>query len=250
MQLTECGTPPSAADVQEILPHLTPKQLAEAVSAFAQHEAKPSPGLMDAIAQEIQSKLPQFRAQDLSNVLWAFATLKFQPSAQWWRDFERQLYGALHELKEREVSNLLWAFAVLERRPTASATGRDAGQRVSAFAGSQSPLHGSAAMYGQVRSAAEGPSGLGMSCASPGWVIEPLLAHSCANSFAGYSAGSLHLLVWSLGKLNHQPSAAWLEGFLPAVEAHFFRLSPTELTNVVWALAKLGKPRAFACGWP
>ncbi len=61
MQLTECGSPPSAADVQEVLPHLTPKQLADAVWCFAQHEVKPTAELMDAVAQEIHSKLAHFR---------------------------------------------------------------------------------------------------------------------------------------------------------------------------------------------
>ncbi len=36
------GSPPSAQDVQDVLPHLTPKQLAEAVWSFAKHEVKPT----------------------------------------------------------------------------------------------------------------------------------------------------------------------------------------------------------------
>ncbi|GIL69774.1 hypothetical protein Vretimale_10177 [Volvox reticuliferus] len=73
-----------------------------------------------------------------------------------------------------------------------------------------------------------------------GWVLDPLLAHSCAGGFVGYSASSLHLLVWSLGKLHYSPPAAWLETFLKATETHFFRFTPTELANIIWALAKLG----------
>ncbi len=72
------------------------------------------------------------------------------------------------------------------------------------------------------------------------WVLDSLLAHSCCHGFAGYSAGSLHLMVWSLGKLHHAPSEQWLAGFLAAAQAAFFRFAPTELANVVWALAKLG----------
>lgn len=60
IQVTD-GSPPSAQDVQDVLPHLTPKQLADAVWCFAKHEVKPTPELMDAVAQEIHSKLPQFR---------------------------------------------------------------------------------------------------------------------------------------------------------------------------------------------
>ncbi|PNH07899.1 Tbc2 translation factor, chloroplastic, partial [Tetrabaena socialis] len=217
-QLNESGSPPSAADVQEVLPHLTPKQLADAVWCFAQHEIKPTAELMDAVAQEIHSKLAQFRAQDLSNTLWAFATLKYQPTEPWWQDFERQVYGALTDLTDRQLANLLWAFAVLERRPSPAAPGVQEGTSV-------------------------GPC----STESRGWVLEPLLAHSCARGFSGYTAGSLHLLVWSLGKLDHAPPAVWLEGFLPVAEANFFRFTPTELTNIIWALAKLGAD--LPCPW-
>ncbi|KXZ54111.1 hypothetical protein GPECTOR_5g213 [Gonium pectorale] len=238
-KLTECGSPPSAADVQEVLPHLTPKQLADAVWCFAQHEVKPTAELMDAVAQEIHSKLAQFRAQDLSNTLWAFAMLKYQPTELWWQDFERQVYGALTDLTDRQLANLLWAFAVLERRPTpagASALGAEAGsEEDDSSAGCSGP------------SSSPRPSPLSPSrgaaadaACHPGWVLEPLLSQSCAAGFSGYSAGSLHLLVWSLGKLHLAPSRAWLAGFLPAAEAHFFKFSPTELANIIWALAKLG----------
>jgi hypothetical protein len=73
------------------------------------------------------------------------------------------------------------------------------------------------------------------------WVLDPLLEHSSAGGFAGYSAGSMHLLVWSLGKLSHTPSAAWLDAFLTGAQSHFFRFGPTELANIIWALAKLGE---------
>ncbi|GLC55956.1 hypothetical protein PLESTB_001048800 [Pleodorina starrii] len=233
--LTECGSPPSAADVQEVLPHLTPKQLADAVWCFAQHEVKPTPELMDAVAQEIHSKLAQFRAQDLSNTLWAFAMLKYEPTEKWWQDFERQVFGALTDLTDRQLANLLWGFAVLERRPpplpspqqqqTPSSTGPAEAASTGSSAGSAAALD-----WLSEREERRGS----------GWVLDPLLAHSCAGGFQGYSASSLHLLVWSLGKLHHLPPAAWMEAFLPAAEAQFFRFTPTELANILWALAKLG----------
>ncbi|PNW78670.1 hypothetical protein CHLRE_09g387500v5 [Chlamydomonas reinhardtii] len=250
--LTECGSPPSAADVQEVLPHLTPKQLADAVWCFAQHEVKPTAELMDAVAQEIHSKLAHFRAQDLSNTLWAFAMLKYQPTEIWWQDFERQVYGALTDLTDRQLANLLWAFAVLERRPvvadTLPAAASASASTSSSAVGCADGLScsGAAAGAGAAASGGVGCSAvpqvelLAASERRSGWVLDPLLAHSCARGFSGYSAGSLHLLVWSLGKLHHPPPAAWLEGFLPAAESQFFRFSPTELSNIIWALAKLG----------
>ncbi|GIL69772.1 hypothetical protein Vretimale_10176 [Volvox reticuliferus] len=225
---TECGSSPSTREIQEILPHLTPKQLADALWYFAQHHVKPSSLLMDAVADKIHSKLALCRAQDLSNTLWAFATLKYQPSEHWWSDFELQVFGALTDLTDRQLANLLWAFAVLERRPP---TTQPHDQAVAAACSDTADPGAAAALSMDLL--LERPS-------ESGWVLDPLLAHSCAGGFVGYSASSLHLLVWSLGKLHYSPPAAWLETFLKATETHFFRFTPTELANIIWALAKLG----------
>ncbi|GLC63940.1 hypothetical protein PLESTF_000101000 [Pleodorina starrii] len=235
---TDCGASPSSREIQEILPHLTPKQLAEAVWYFAQHDTKPSTDLMDAIADSIHGKLAQCSGQDLSNTLWAFATLKYQPTEQWWRDFELQVFGALTDLTDRQLANLLWGFAVLERRPPPPPSPSPQQQQTPssstgpAEAASTGPSAGSTAALDWLSEREERRGS--------GWVLDPLLAHSCAGGFQGYSASSLHLLVWSLGKLHHLPPAAWMLGFLPAAEAQFFRFTPTELANILWALAKLG----------
>lgn len=52
---------PQLQDMQEVLPHLSPKQLADAIWTFAKHNVKPTIEFMDVIACEIHSKLPQFR---------------------------------------------------------------------------------------------------------------------------------------------------------------------------------------------
>ncbi|EFJ43268.1 hypothetical protein VOLCADRAFT_96596 [Volvox carteri f. nagariensis] len=240
----DCGSPPSLREIHRLLPYLTPNQLTDTLWYFAQHGMKPSTGLMGAVAERIRSSLSQCKGQDLSKTLWAFATLKYMPSEAWWRDFEGQVFGALTDLTDRELANLLWAFA---------------GDPVEA---SSRPIHAEAAanLFSSSlteeteEAAAAGSADQGVWTPGPwlhmsppsggpelrGWVLDPLLAHSCAGGFAGYSATSLHLLVWSLGKLHYTPPAAWLESFLPAAEAHFFRFTPTELANIIWALAKLG----------
>ncbi len=40
------------------------------------------------------------------------------------------------------------------------------------------------------------------------------------------------------------PSREWLEGYLRAAQASFFQLSAAEMSNIIWALAKLGEWRA------
>ena len=46
----------------------------------------------------------------------------------------------------------------------------------------------------------------------PTWILDSVLGHAM-DHFSTYSANSLHLVLWSLGKLGHRPSAEWLEEF-------------------------------------
>lgn len=52
---------PSAEDIQEILPRLSPKQLADAIWGFAKQGHKPTDDFMAVVVQEVHSKLDQFR---------------------------------------------------------------------------------------------------------------------------------------------------------------------------------------------
>lgn len=76
----------------------------------------------------------------------------------------------------------------------------------------------------------------------------PLMLRPGVNALpAGYSANALHLVGWSCGKLRFCPSEAWLQTYLRAVQTNFFSLSPNEMSNIIWALAKLGAC-AHECG--
>ncbi|GFH11243.1 uncharacterized protein HaLaN_06714, partial [Haematococcus lacustris] len=48
-----------------------------------------------------------------------------------------------------------------------------------------------------------------------------------------------------LSKLpQFRPSADWLDSFIKAAQANLFQFTPTEMSNIIWALAKLGKQSA------
>ncbi len=81
---------PSTEDIQDMLPHLTPQQLADAIWGFAKLGVTPAADFMAMVTEEVRSKLGQFRSQDLSNTIWALAVLKYQPEEAWWDEFERQ----------------------------------------------------------------------------------------------------------------------------------------------------------------
>jgi hypothetical protein len=60
-QFADPSQMPSPEDLHDILPLLTPKQLANAIRGFAKQDVKPADDLMAAIASEVQSKLGEFR---------------------------------------------------------------------------------------------------------------------------------------------------------------------------------------------
>ena len=80
----------------------------------------------------------------------------------------------------------------------------------------------------------------------PGWLLDSVLSHA-HDGFASYTANSLHLLLWSLGKLEHAPPAEWMQAYLHAAQASFFQFTPTEMSNVIWAFAKLGGCLGWWC---
>ena len=169
------GRRPTRDDIRDILPHLSPTQLAEAIWGFAKRGQRPSDDFMSIVASEVHVKLHQFRSQDLSNTIWALAVLKYEPSAEFWEEFERQTYKNLTEFNGRELSNLLWAFAILDH--------------------------------------------------SPAWIMDSLLSHAL-DSLPSYSANSLHLVIWSLGKMGHMPNQQWIHEFQKASQACFFQFTP------------------------
>ena len=52
---------PTAEDIAEILPHLSPKQLAEAIWGFAKQGLQPTDEFMTVVAEEVRSKLEHFK---------------------------------------------------------------------------------------------------------------------------------------------------------------------------------------------
>lgn len=90
---------PSAEDIQEILPLLSPKQLADAIWGFAKQGHKPTEEFMAVVVQEVHSKLDHFRcgttlgqgsnAACLSSKHRASASSNFDTSAGAPQGFER-----------------------------------------------------------------------------------------------------------------------------------------------------------------
>ncbi len=58
----------------------------------------------------------------------------------------------------------------------------------------------------------------------PALILDSVLGHAVDN-FASYSANSLHLIIWSVGKLSYSPNPEWMDKFLRATQVGLQLLS-------------------------
>jgi len=262
---SEHSQPPSPEDLQEILPLLTPKQLADAIWGFAKQNLRPSAELMQVVAQEVRSKLEHFKSQDLSNTIWALAVLKYQPDESWWEEFERQVYKNLTDFSGRELANLMWSLAILDHRPVWIL------DSVLSHAVDQMPNYSANCLHLLVWSVGKlghTPSNEWMSqfmrvsqasffqftpseMANIIWALAKLGQKLDAMwldnylmvaqwRFPSFSAKLLSILVWSTAMLDHRPSREWLLCFEEQVREKFNDFSGQELACIAWALRKFG----------
>eukprot|EP00197_Chlamydomonas_leiostraca_P010643 CAMPEP_0202869518 /NCGR_PEP_ID=MMETSP1391-20130828/12497_1 /ASSEMBLY_ACC=CAM_ASM_000867 /TAXON_ID=1034604 /ORGANISM="Chlamydomonas leiostraca, Strain SAG 11-49" /LENGTH=426 /DNA_ID=CAMNT_0049549845 /DNA_START=24 /DNA_END=1304 /DNA_ORIENTATION=+ len=225
--LADFADPRVGPDLTDILPALSPKQLADAIWGFAKQGLQPAQDLMDAIAAEVQSKLEHFRSQDLSNTIWALAVLKYQPSEEWWGAFERQVYNNITDFTDRDMANLMWSLAMLDHKPVwvLGPLLASASDTFPTF--SPNALHLVGWACGK----------LGY-CPGPEW-LEAYLKASQA-SFFQLSPTEMSNIVWALAKLGHKLPAKWLDSFLMVAQWRFPSFSAKTLSVVAWAVAALG----------
>jgi hypothetical protein len=138
-----------------------------------------------------------------------------------------EVHGKLHKFRSQDLSNTIWALAVLKYQPPAQwwdEFERQVYKNLTEFNGRElSNLLWAFAILEH----------------SPVWIMDSLLSHAL-DSLPSYSANSLHLLIWSLGKMGHMPSPEWVKEFQRASQACFFQFTPPEMANIIWAFARLG----------
>eukprot|EP00798_Chlamydomonas_sp_ICE-L_P021008 gene21008-27867_t len=217
---------PSMENLQEILPLLSPKQLADAIRNFAKQGKKPADELLQVIAQEVKSKLEHFRSQDLSNTAWALAMLKYKPDAEWWSLFDKQVQKNTTDFSCQDLTNLMWALAVLDHRPPRilDSVLCNAADHLSNY--SASSLHiiiWAAAKLGH--------------CPSPEWMDKFLSATQ--TSFFQFTPSEMSNMIWALVKLGPKLPSMWLDNFLMVAQWRFPSFSAKLLSIIVWSAAML-----------
>lgn len=74
-------------------------------------------------------------------------------------------------------------------------------------------------------------------------ILDHLMA--AATDLSCFTPDSLHLVIWSLGRLSYSPSEEWVQDFLDTIEPTLFQLTPAQMVDVVWALARIGEQESL-----
>jgi hypothetical protein len=147
---------------------------------------------------------------------------------------QQLLFGLLQQLQPHQLQqlppaglvNALWALAVLQLNP-----GKAWMDAVYANSGSRSSscVDAAGSLTRASRSSAP-PNNRRGNCT-------PCNSSHCLCAFNKHQ----HVqLLWSVARLQERPPGVWLQGVLAALQPQLQTLSPTELTNAIWAVARIG----------
>ncbi|PSC74935.1 RAP domain [Micractinium conductrix] len=235
-----------------------------------------APALMEGIGQEARAQLHEFNSQNLANSVWAYANIGVVPSGELLQDFARAAISRMPEFSPQNISNFLWAFAKLGvQYPELFAEAGRHGARVMHTFTPQSIANmvWSYATIGEcpdvpflqalvghaLRTLPEfSPQNLSNTawalatlreCDAVRMLHRGLLCSVCSEvtrrladpaTAPEFSRQHLANLVWAVASLEHDPGKKALFAFAEALVQRSDLCNAQEVSNSVWAFARLG----------
>jgi hypothetical protein len=191
-----------------------------------------------------QQRIHEACGRDLADAAAGAAKAGVVPRRAWARAFRAAAAVQLErgELDTKELLRILWAAAKLHQRESELSEAA-ARRMLQQLRDGEGPGGGGAAA---------GPGGGGdedrtaATALAPAWApraawLAPFAA-ALLPALPKLDPWGLSLAAWAFGALGYDPGAAWWASFLPSAEAlaRQGRFAPQQLSNTMWALAKLG----------
>jgi len=187
----------------ELAPELQPYQASLILYVCAKCQLQCQQQLLGALLQQLQPQaLQHLPPTGLVNAFWALAVLQVTPDPAWLEAF----YTASSSCRSTSSSN-------------SSSPGGDTAAEPTSNSSSAAETNSNSS------SAAETNSSSSSSSSSP---------------FEAFNAHQQVQLLWAAGRLKQQPPPAWLTALLSSLQPKLTTLSPTELTNAMWGLSRIG----------
>ncbi|KAI3429562.1 hypothetical protein D9Q98_005650 [Chlorella vulgaris] len=213
------------------------QNLANSVWAYANIDVNPGEASMEEFARVAMLKMPEFSPQNISNFCWAFARLGVR-NEHLFAEAGKHAARIMHIFTPQSIANLLWSYATLDLCPEASLLHVLRGQ-VLKLVGDFSPQNLSNTAWAlatlkehdTVRSVYPGLLG-----AIAEEVKRRLLDSADAATF---SRQHLANFVWAAATVDYDLGSRTLMCIAEALVSRADLCNPQEVSNSVWAFAKL-----------
>ncbi|KAL4855247.1 RAP domain-containing protein [Chlorella vulgaris] len=213
------------------------QNLANSVWAYANIDVNPGEASMEEFARVAMLKMPEFSPQNISNFCWAFARLGVR-NEDLFAEAGKHAARIMHIFTPQSIANLLWSYATLDLCPEASLLHVLRGQ-VLKLVGDFSPQNLSNTAWAlatlkdhdAVRSVYPGLLG-----AIAEEVKRRLLDPTGAATF---SRQHLANFVWAAATVDYDLGSRTLMCIAEALVSRADLCNPQEVSNSVWAFAKL-----------
>ncbi|BDA46187.1 probable RAP domain-containing protein, chloroplastic [Coccomyxa sp. Obi] len=250
-----------------ILTNFTPQALSNTVWALSKLDTLDET-LFTAIVQQVLEKLTRFNAQNVANTVWGFANLGFDPGQQLWDAVAQNSNYTMHDYSPQNIANVLWSYAKMGKRyeDLLSSASAHAAHTMSAFQ-PQSVANFcwafatlNVAPSNQCLTALAEHANHTLKQFSPqnisntAWAVATLqfkhltlmtnvasevTARLSSAESSAFSRQHLANLIWSFATLELDPGPAFLRAVANAMAERASNCNPQEISNTVWAYAKL-----------
>ncbi|CAL8462328.1 g1861 [Coccomyxa elongata] len=250
-----------------ILTNFTPQALSNTVWALSKLDTLDET-LFTAIVKQVLDKLTRFNAQNVANTVWGFANLGFDPGLQLCDAVAQNSIYTMHDYSPQNIANVLWSYAKMGKRYEAllSSASAHAAHTMSAFQ-PQSVANFCWAFAtlnvppsNQCLTALAEHANHTLKQFSPqnisntAWAVATLqfkhltlmtnvasevTARLSSAESSAFSRQHLANLIWSFATLELDPGPAFLRAVANAMAERASNCNPQEISNTVWAYAKL-----------
>ncbi|KAK9842858.1 hypothetical protein WJX74_003528 [Apatococcus lobatus] len=229
----------AAAAAEKQMGSFSPQNAANTIWAFAKLE-HPVPSLMKAVAGHAEWSIKEYQPQSVANLVWALATLQGEPGAGLLQSVAAHFKSNLKEYSPQNLANTVWALATIKytNKELLNAVAHEVSLRLKVTAGRQLPIENSSSTMFTRQHLANILWAYATLETHPGVAMLRLAIHDLAILAPACNPQELSNSVWALARLGHY-DADFMEIVAGEAESRISEFSQQNLANTAWAFSKI-----------
>ncbi|KAK9861764.1 hypothetical protein WJX84_008936 [Apatococcus fuscideae] len=217
----------------------SPQNAANTIWAFAKLE-HPVPSLMQGIAAHAERCINDYQPQSVANLVWALATLQNEPSPSFLEAVAGHFESNLKDYSPQNLANTIWALATIKHanKGLLDVVAHEVAHRLKLTQGRPLPTDNSSSSMFTRQHLANMLWAYATLETHPGLSMLSLATSDLAKMAPTCNPQELSNTVWALAKLGHY-DAEFLEIVAGEAERRITEFSQQNLANTAWAFSKL-----------